>query len=135
MAEPYKTKPHLKSNPHPKPRTPKALEGPTVYRPMLFTIVRSIPQAKIAATVVAAMVGLAGALPAAAQFATPQTMPQGGQQQQQRGAKARPAAAGSPAGSAGGTPPRSAAGTGTRGGGPRGAAARPLDGRHRGGRQ
>jgi peptidyl-prolyl cis-trans isomerase SurA len=50
---------------------------------MLFTIVRSIPQAKIAATVVAAMVGLAGALPAAAQFATPQTMPQGGQQQQQ----------------------------------------------------
>ena len=86
MAEPYKTKPHLISNPHPKPRTPKALEGPTVYRPMLFTIVRSIPQAKIAATVVAAMVGLAGALPAAAQFATPQTMPQGGQQQQPAGA-------------------------------------------------
>jgi peptidyl-prolyl cis-trans isomerase SurA len=83
MAEPYKTKPHLKSNPHPKPRTPKALEGPTVYRSMLFTIVRSIPQAKIAATVVAAMVGLAGALPAEAQFATPQTMPQGGEQQQQ----------------------------------------------------
>jgi peptidyl-prolyl cis-trans isomerase SurA len=50
---------------------------------MLFTIVRSIPQAKIAATVVAAMVGLAGALPAEAQFATPQTMPQGGEQQQQ----------------------------------------------------
>jgi peptidyl-prolyl cis-trans isomerase SurA len=50
---------------------------------MLFTIVRSIPQAKIAAAAVAAMVGLAGALPAAAQFATPQTMPQGGQQQQQ----------------------------------------------------
>src|SRR3954470_8821365 len=82
MSEPYKTKPHLKSNPYPKPRTPKALEGPTVYRSMLFTIVRSIPQAKIAAAVVAAMVGLAGALPAAAQFATPQTMPQGGQQQQ-----------------------------------------------------
>ena len=82
MAEPYKTKPHLKPNPHPKPRTPKALEGLTVYRSMLFTIVRSIPQAKIAAAVVAAMVGLAGALPAAAQFATPQTMPQGGQQQQ-----------------------------------------------------
>jgi peptidyl-prolyl cis-trans isomerase SurA len=54
-----------------------------VYRSMLFTIVRSIPQAKIAATVVAAMVGLAGALPAEAQFATPQTMPQGGEQQQQ----------------------------------------------------
>jgi peptidyl-prolyl cis-trans isomerase SurA len=90
MAEPYKTKPHLISNPHPKPRTPKALEGPTVYRPMLFTIVRSIPQAKIAATVVAAMVGLAGALPAAAQFATPQTMPQGGQQQQQQAPRPAP---------------------------------------------
>ncbi|GEO36045.1 peptidyl-prolyl cis-trans isomerase SurA [Skermanella aerolata] len=51
---------------------------------MHSSIVRSIPQAnKIAATVVAAMVGLAGALPASAQFATPQTMPQGGQQQQQ----------------------------------------------------
>jgi peptidyl-prolyl cis-trans isomerase SurA len=57
---------------------------------MLFTIVRSIPQAKIAATVVAAMVGLAGALPAAAQFATPQTMPQGGQQQQQQAPRPAP---------------------------------------------
>lgn len=50
---------------------------------MHSSIVRSIPLAnKIAATVVAAMVGLAGASPASAQFATPQTMPQGGQQQQ-----------------------------------------------------
>jgi peptidyl-prolyl cis-trans isomerase SurA len=50
---------------------------------MHSSIVRSIPLAnKIAATVVAAMVGLAGALPASAQFATPQTVPQGGQQQQ-----------------------------------------------------
>jgi peptidyl-prolyl cis-trans isomerase SurA len=57
---------------------------------MLFTIVRSIPQAKIAATVVAAMVGLAGALPASAQFATPQTVPQGGQQQQQQAPRPAP---------------------------------------------
>ena len=49
---------------------------------MLFPIARSIRQVKIAAAVVAAMVGLAGALPATAQFATPETMPQGGQQQQ-----------------------------------------------------
>jgi peptidyl-prolyl cis-trans isomerase SurA len=57
---------------------------------MLFTIVRSIPQAKIAATVVAAMVGLAGALPASAQFATPQTVPQGGQPQQQQAPRPAP---------------------------------------------
>jgi peptidyl-prolyl cis-trans isomerase SurA len=49
---------------------------------MLFPIARSIRQVKIAAAVVAAMVGLAGALPATAQFATPETVPQGGQQQQ-----------------------------------------------------
>ena len=54
---------------------------------MLYPISRSIRQSWSAAIFTAALIasaGTMGPLPAAAQFATPQTVPQGGQQQQQQ---------------------------------------------------
>ncbi len=74
------------ADPVSNPRQPKALEGPKVHRFMLYPISRSIRQSWSAAVLTAALIasgGIMGAFPAAAQFATPQTVPQGGQQQQQ----------------------------------------------------
>src|SRR5688572_30843165 len=69
------------SNQRPKPRPPRALEGPTVYRTMFTSTPLRTSRSVIAAAILAVLSGAVGALPAAAQFATPQTVPQGGAQQ------------------------------------------------------
>lgn len=81
------TVPAFPADPVSNPRPPKALEGPKVHKFMLYPISRSTRRGWSAAILLAALIasgGLVGALPAAAQFATPQTVPQGGQQQQPR---------------------------------------------------